>query len=960
MVKSTVMANRAALGEIIKNAPAAFDAEAAGRFRDHLGARLAEFSDDERALLSGVAGCSPYLNRLMLRAPALTLATLRRSPEDSLKSACEAARTCGASQAPEAQMRALRRAKDEAALGVALADIAGAWDVMTAARALSEFADAALAGAVDAAAKTCENASLSVIAMGKLGAKELNYSSDIDLIVLFEDGEMTPEEGAAAQKTAVQVTRRMIALMQTQTPDGYVFRTDLRLRPDPGVSPVALSFAAAESYYESFGQNWERMAFIKARAAAGDMARGENFLRALRPFVWRKFLDFAAIEDVRAVKRQIDTAKGGGVEFRGRDIKLGRGGIREVEFFVQTQQLILGGKNAKLRERATLDALAALHANGRVSVEERAALDGAYRYLRHVEHRLQMINDEQTHCIPKRRDSIERLATFLGENSANAFREELEYALDAVCRHYDRLFATQPAQDGDVGALIFTGVDSDPETIATLQGLGFRRAEDIAARIREWRAGGVRATRSNRARQLLTTLMPALLNALANAGEPDDAFFAFARFMERLPAGVQLFALLANNLEAFDTLIRLMTFSPYLGRELSEHINFVEHIIEKGVAAPPPPVSSYALALNGLMARAQSYEDALNIVRRWAGEQKFLIAAQLAVDALPAPAAARHFTAIAEACVSALAPVAAAETQRRYGEIEGALAVVALGRLGGEEMTAASDLDLIFIYDSATQARADGARALTSTEYFTRLVRRLITALSAATEEGGLYDVDMQLRPSGASGPAAVSMAAFRRYYAEEAWTWEIMALTKARVIGPRNGLSTAAEEEIENILQRKRARADVAEDVNEMRSRLLKARPTDNLWNVKHVFGGLTDIAFICQFLGLVSAAKHGRPPAPTGAAIDWLGAIGALSEQDCAALSDAYGVFEAILHASRAATGGVFDRHRAGEALKKRMASICGAGAIEEAEGMLAERQARVAEAYGRVIGRSPAVPS
>ncbi len=953
------MAKSSVLGDNISTVPAAFDVDAAKRLCERLGPRFFELSKDAQALVSGVAGCSPYLARLMQRAPERLGDILGKSPEAALQSACETARRAGAAESKDDQMRGLRRAKDEAALAIALADIAGAWNEMEAARAMSDFADAAVGAALNAAANAEGGPidAISIIAMGKHGAQELNYSSDIDLIVLYDRQALEHFAVDGCGADAVKMTRAMVGLLQTQTADGYVFRTDLRLRPDPGVTPVAITFAAAEVYYESFGQNWERMAFIKARAAAGDFAMGESFLKTLRPFVWRKFLDFATIEDVHAVKRQIQSAKGGArIEFEGHDIKLGRGGIREIEFFVQTQQLILGGKNPNLRRRGTIDALAALEAAGRIAQDQRAALEAAYRYLRRVEHRLQMINDEQTQRIPKASRDIERLAMFLGEDSAEAFREKLQSTLDEVRRRYDKLFAADEPAAAPVGRLVFTGVESDPDTIETLQGLGFRRAEDVAAKIRLWHAGGVRATKTTRARLLLTKLVPHLLEALSKAGDPDAAFFAFAAFLERLPAGVQVFSLLAANIGLFDTLIRIMTISPFLGRELSRRVNFVEDLVQKGAAALLPPPSSYGALLEAFAQGAETYEQTLNLVRRWAGEQQFRVAVKLADDAIDGATAAAHFTAIAEPCVRALAPATIEEMRRQYGMIKGDLAVVALGRLGAAEMTASSDIDLMFIYDAPSDAQSDGARALTPTEYFTRLVRRIVTALSAATEEGGLYDVDMQLRPSGGSGPLAVSFSAFRHYYEQEAWTWEVMALSKARAIAGSPRFCASVDGEIDAILRRPRSRAKVAGDVNDMRRRLLQAKPGAGVWDVKHVLGGLTDIAFICQCLGLVVAEKRGRPPLATGAAIGWLAETGDLGKDDATTLAQAYAMFEAVLHAGRAAVGGVFKAESAGETLRERMVSLCGAPTIEDAEKALTLRQSQVAKIYRKVIGQGP----
>ncbi len=949
------------LGEAIKSAPKPHDPDAVQRLRDGVGAAFDQLTPRERGLIEGVAGCSPYLHRLMVRDFDLVVEILRAPPRRMLERACATAAKASAAPAQAEQIKILRRAKDEAALTIALADIAGVWTVMEAAGAVSTFADAAVNAALIAASTYAKlehgPRGIAALAMGKHGGEELNYSSDIDLVLVFDHQVMGFATSSEAQAGAVKAAREMVNLLQTQTPDGYVFRTDLRLRPDPGVSALAISVQAAEAYYEAYGQNWERMAYIKARAAAGDIAVGTRVLEALRPFVWRKFLDFATIEDVHAIKRQIHSAKGGArIEFEGHDIKLGRGGIREIEFYVQTQQLILGGKNPALRSRKTLGALAALAANGHITDAVRDELSTAYRYLRMVEHRLQMVNDEQTHRIPQDTDAIDRLALFTGEKNAGALRRKLLETLARVERRYDDLFRDKTSETLSAGPLVFTGVENDPATLATLEGLGFKRAGEVCEAIRRWHAGGMRATRTERARLLLTKLTNPLLEALSKAGNPDDAFFAFSDFLANLPSGVQVFSLLINNLALFDVLIRIMTTSPFLGRQLSQRINIVEGFIETGLAAAPPPVDEYAPVLEEVLRAADGFEDALNLTRRWAGEHKFPITAQLATGLCPPQQAARHFSAIADASITALAPAALAEMRAVHGTIDGALAVVGLGRLGSRQMTATSDIDLMFIYEAPANACSTGRRALPASEYYTRLVRRIITALSAATPEGALYDVDMQLRPSGRAGPAAVSLSAFRQYYEKDAWTWEQMALTRARIIIAPNALAASIDTEIEQILRRPRERAKLAADVNDMRRRLLDAKPGKSPWDVKNILGGLTDIAFICQYLALATGEDFGRPPRATVDAVKWFAERGELNDKDACVLSDAQALFDAVLHSARAATGGIFTADGAGEVLTTHMASLCGAATIDDAERNLIRRQSAVSLIYRSVIKLNP----
>ena len=950
----------ATLKDLIAAAPEPHDPDAARLMREALGARLAAFPEPAQALIGGIAGCSPYLRRLMQAAPDLVFSCLETSPEASLDAAITALN--GDPDADEAaQMRNLRYAKRRAALSIALADIGGVWDVMAAASALSRFADAAVEAALGLAVKGAGLASCDgvvMLAMGKHGAQELNYSSDIDLIALFDRDRMGVADRAEAQAAAVKITRKLVSLLQTQTPDGYVFRTDLRLRPDPGASALAVSVQSAEAYYEAYGQNWERMAFIKARPCAGDIALGEDFLATLRPFIWRKYLDFAAIEDIHAVKKQIHAAKGGAaIEFEGHDVKLGRGGIREIEFYVQTQQLIVGGKNPDLRPRASLDALEALCAAGHIGADARDDLAAAYRYFRHVEHRLQMINDEQTHRLPREADALERLRLFAGEASAGAFRDRMTGALQTVETRYAELFETGDEPAPAVGSLVFTGVDDHPATLDTLARLGFSRGGEISAAIRRWHRGGLRATRTERARALLTKLIPPLLEALSNAADPDDAFFAFEGFLKSLPSGVQVFSLLLNNLEVFDALIRIITLSPYLGRELSKQINFIEQLLENNWKAPLRETSVYDAICAEAAERAETYESALNAVRRQAGELRFKIAARLALGLTSHEEAARRFTALAEACVRALTPAAMREFSRQHGNIAGEMVVIGLGRLGGGEMSATSDIDVMFVYDAPAGAMSDGPRSLAASEYSTRFVRRLVTALAAATEEGALYEVDMQLRPSGRAGPAAVNFTAFRQYYEQEAWTWELMALVKARVIAssspdPAAPLGAKVAGEIERILARPRERPRIAADVAAMRARLLEAKPAESPWDVKHIVGGLTDIAFVCQYLALVSASRLGPAPRHTGAAMAHFAKNGELPQETAAQLQEANAMFEAALHLGRAATGGVFAPEKAGEALRARMAAVCGAQNAAAAETSLTKLQSNIAQYFHRII--------
>src|SRR5271169_7247745 len=516
-----------------------------------------------RDMLLGLADHSPYLWALVKEDPARLIRLLRRPPGESLDAIVRA--LAERRDEDEAElMRALRRAKRESALLVALADIGGVWDLVQATEALTRFADAAVGAALafllrrharagllklDPDARDPQSGSgVVVLALGKHGARELNYSSDVDLIVLYDQAAASIPPGAEPGPLFERVTKALARLLQERTSDGYVLRVDLRLRPDPASTPVALSTLSAYSYYATVGQNWERAALIKARPAAGDLRLGERFLADLAPFIWRKYFDYAAIADIHAMKRQIHAVRGHEVVVvPGHDIKLGRGGIREIEFFVQTQQLIFGGRRPQMRGARTLDTLERLHADKWVSTDAVEELSEAYTYLRRIEHRLQMVADEQTQRLPFEAEPLARFAKFCGYARPDSFMKDVTHHLTRVEHHYARLFEDAPELSAASGNLVFTGVADDPETLATLRALGFQRPEAAAETVRGWHFGRRAAVSSPRAREVLTELTPALLEAFAGSGDPDAALAAFDEALARMPAAAELLSILRSN-----------------------------------------------------------------------------------------------------------------------------------------------------------------------------------------------------------------------------------------------------------------------------------------------------------------------------------------------------------------------------------------------------------------------------
>lgn len=946
---------------------ARIDADALGEIERH---------DAAWTLIRGVFANSPFLTRLILSDAAWLAGVLRRVPRDALAGIVQDMNAGGGEDAADqaALMRRLRRAKARTALLVALGDLGGVMELPEVTGALSAFADAALETALrhvlaaaaakgqfaprDAAAPE-RGSGFIVLAMGKYGAFELNYSSDIDLIALY-DPDVLPVSGVEPSAFAVRAVKEIVALLQTRTEDGYVFRVDLRLRPDGNASPVAISVQAAELYYEAAGQNWERAAMIKARACAGDIAAGEEFLAALRPYVWRKNLDYAAIEDIHSIKRQIHARKGhGAIAVAGHNLKLGRGGIREIEFFAQTQQLILGGRTPALQVRGTCEALDRLAGRGLIEHATCGELKASYAFLRTLEHRLQMIEDEQTHTLPKSREGLDHVARFSGYSETGAFERDVRRHLERVQRHYAHLFEGKEALGGETGSLVFTGVEEDPETLETLTKLGFKSAREISARIRGWHHGRIRGTRSARARERLTRLVPLLLSTLAQTEDPDAAFFAFARFVEALPSGVQIFALLNANPWLLELLAELSSLAPRLARVLSERPAILDSLINAEFLAPPKSEPDYDADLAAALGQARELEDVLDAARIFAREQQFKIAVRVLKGGLDPEAAGHGFTAVAESVIGALAFVAEAETARRHGFVPGAeWAVMAMGKLGGREMTASSDLDLVFVYDfDAARDTSTGPQALHATQYFTRLMQRLISLLTVPTAEGRLYDVDMRLRPSGGAGPVAVTLERLKTYHESQAWTYEHMALTRARVIAGAPSLRARIEETIRALLTGPRDITKLCADALDMRARTQAARGAEGIWSLKLVRGGLVDLEYIAQTLSLALASKHPEILSPSTVAVfDRIAAARLIPAGDAADLAAAARFLAGLSQVLRIAYDRETSPAQAHRAFKARLAEIGAAADFAALEGKLAATQTRVFELFEAYVANLP----
>ncbi len=831
------------------------------------------------ALLNCIFANSPYLATLANRDPTFVCNLLLEGPDTTISSIfADLKHKKKESLNGNEISHFLRIAKQRTALTVALADIAGIWALKKVTNNLSNFAclalDVAAAHLIRHYAQRgafelhnlddpLHNCGLVIIGMGKLGASELNYSSDIDLIILYDTEIIETLSPELLQANFIRLTRDLITLMHERTPYGYVFRTDLRLRPDPGATPVAISVIAAETYYESLGQNWERAAMIKARAVAGDIEAGNKFLQHLTPFVWRKNLDFAAIHDIHSIKRQINPHSGGTeIDGPGHNIKLGQGGIREIEFFAQTQQLIWGGRVPNLRSPATVQTLSDLAIFGKSQKKTASELIDSYKFLRRVEHRLQMINDEQTHTLPKAPENYRHLALFLGYTSSKAFSKDLLYHLDLVRHHYDQLFPDAPSlSTKGSGNLIFTSSDTDLETLEKIANMGFKNPKTIDKLVRAWHHGRYRATHSARARETLTDLIPRLLKAIASTSYPDEALFHFDTFLKGLPAGIQLFSMFQAQPKVLDLIAEIIGIAPRLARHISAHPSVLESVLTVEFFNGLPDQASMCDELNTALECADHFEAKLDTSRRWAHGRRFQLGVLRLQDRLQAYEASQVLSDIAETVLQCLYPAVAEEFAKKYSAIYGSeMAVIAFGKLGSREMSASSDLDLVFIYDTPPHLEYSKInKKLPPMQYYARLCQRLVNAITTPTAEGSLYEVDMRLRPSGNMGPVATNIEAFRNYYVNQAWVWEHMALTRARVVyATSKKFAGAVSVEIATVLTQSRKPDLLLRDVADMRQRLAFEKSTENFWSLKHFRGGTIDIEFIVQYLILRHASEH------------------------------------------------------------------------------------------------------
>ncbi len=926
-----------------------------------------------RAVLLGIAEASPYLFDLVRADAARALRVLECEPELHLAQLIEQTRSEVSAATHEADvMQKLRRTKSEAALLIALCDIGGVWPVMRVTAGLTDLAVASVQSALRFLLQQEamrgritppnpdhpeDGSGLIVLAMGKMGAGELNFSSDIDLIVFFDAAASTLAPDIEPQPFYVRVTQALSRLLQQRSGDGYVFRVDLRLRPDPASTAVAISTASALHYYEREGRTWERAAMIKARPCAGDLSAGEALIAELAPFVWRKHLDFAALADVHDMKRQMQTYRGQGeIAVEGHNVKIGRGGIREIEFFAQTQQLIAGGRHPELRARPTLEALNVLASSRWITFAARDELTAAYEFLRRVEHRLQMMADEQTHALPDDNEAVERFAGFLGYESRAAFARDLLGHLNVVQGHYAKLFEGDPAGTAKLPDVDYTAGPDDQRLTEHLASLGFKNPIMVAQTARQWLDGDYRLFRMQSTRSAFVEFLPSLIAGLANAEQPDNAVVVFDHFLQALQRGERLFLLLSQNRDLVALVALILGAAPRLGDMLARQPQIMDGLIDPRFFGAMPDRRELSARLAATLQDAHSYEEFLDRLRLFGRESLFLIGTRILSGTVSAQQASIAFADVAEGIVHTVHGLVSDQFAAQYGRIEGQqTAILAMGRLGSREMTAASDLDLILLYEFDPECPdSDGAKSLHGAQYFARFTQRLISAFTTRTNYGVLYEVDMRLRPSGRAGPVASHVDSFAEYQDREAWTWEHMALTRARVISASPDFRRRIEEIIRQVLTRPRDAGSVAKNVADMRRAIALEKGEDDIWDLKYAAGGTVDIDFIAQYLQLVHAAD--MPDildVSTLHVLDKAARLGVLPQSSAEVLRSAARLYQDLTQILRLCVSEGFNPETAGEDLLRIMARAGDAPDFSSLEARVKETQAEVRRVFSALVG-------
>ncbi|HVO26257.1 MAG TPA: bifunctional [glutamate--ammonia ligase]-adenylyl-L-tyrosine phosphorylase/[glutamate--ammonia-ligase] adenylyltransferase [Candidatus Margulisiibacteriota bacterium] len=824
----------------------------------------------------------------------------------------------------------LRQVRHLEYLRIGLNDLAGHYTVDVTMTELSALAAGAFAAACDWAQQTlrahygelCVQDSSTqptavgtadsfvVLAMGKLGGGELNFSSDVDVMYLCASGAGEtvggPRGSLAAREYYTRLAELVTRALQEVTGAGFAFRVDLRLRPDGINGPIVNPLHDALLYYESYGQTWERTAMIPARPIAGAVELGEQFLREIRPFVYRRYLDFATVTDIKEMKARVEAElrdKAG----RG-NVKLGRGGIREIEFLVQVLQLINGGRDERLRTRGSLPTLARLVECGYLPADEGVELAAAYRFLRDVEHKIQIVHQRQTHVVPKAAREQETLARRLGYRGEELLAQlwrNIDRHTERVRRAFEKLFyepAAETRRAGDPESVqLLRDLDAREPSIERLRALGFADPETSYTNLVLLRDGPVSARARPRRKKVLYELAPALLGTILRAADPDLALQNMATFVSAVGARTSFLALLHENPGTLRMLVDLFGGSQFLANVLIRHPEQIDTLVRADLVRVHRAAGDLAAELDRMLGSAPDFEDALDALRRFRNQEFLRIGVNDLQSLFEPVEVSRELTTLAEVCLRAATTLATRDVCARYGwnGLPGEMVILGLGKLGGAELNYNSDLDLIFVYDAA-------ATSVTAHEQFSKLAQRLITVLQTTTREGIVYRIDTRLRPSGRSGPLVSSLEGFRRYHESSAQVWERQALIKARPVAGDAALSAAVAAIVTGFVYRAPLTSEEAKEIRRLRQRMERelARESREHINIKTGRGGLVDVEFLTQMLQLSYGVQEPRLRLrSTLDALDVLGEIGVLPAADHAVLRDGYRFLRRVENALRLA---------------------------------------------------------
>ena len=937
---------------------------AAREGRDALRAALETHAG--RVFFSFLCGNSPHLSLLLQRDLKLTQALLEEAPDAITGRVRDDLAGADPAMDRDRLMTFLRRQRNRVAVLAAVYDCFDICGVMKCAELLSDMADHAVRLTVshllldrvergDLERPAGNRWGYFVLAMGKHGSRELNYSSDIDLIVLYDPESVGYTGSRTLGECFVRVTQDLIRILQSRTGDGYVFRTDLRLRPDPSSTPVAVTVDFALNYYQRFGRTWERTALIKARPVAGDLTAGAAYLERLSPFIRDEALDFTSVEEIRSVSQQIHDFHGhDAIRAAGHNVKLGRGGIREIEFFVHMHQLAYGGRNRRLRGSRLLPMLETLDREHHIMPRETAALRDAYLLLRRVEHRLQMVNDTQTQKLPESDEGLEHIAFFLGLDSA----EELVRRIESVAGEVHDLYRTRfnvPEGERDLTAAILEGPDEHPDAVAKLAAAGFTRAPAAIEVLRGWAEGRHASTASERARTVIREILHEIVDALGRTPDPDRALARLDRFLAALPEDLALFAMLRANTWLLNLIAVVMGSAPRMADVLEGNPRLLQAVLDPSFFLPIPEREQLARELDERLAGRRDATERVEQVAAWAGDRRFQVAVQALENLVTVDEAATSLSDVAAAVVGRLLRDVLDAMHEQHGPVPGGgCAVVARGRLGAGEMIFGSDLELLFIADFEVEAKTAGPQPIAARIFYRHAATELISRLRSQSTYGRLYELDERLRPSGQIDFPVTTLDEFRDHHAGPASTSELMSLTRASVVCGDPATSAAVTASIEGALARSRDPGRLLEDVARRREAIARKHPSEDPFDVQHVRGGLVDLESLAQYLRLRHA--HESPEVLVGATascLEALGATGLIPEQEASLLASAVRMqrtLQAMLRLTWSQGAPVRD---APAPMRLKLATALECAGFDELDAKLRETQAAAYEVYQRRIG-------